>query len=391
MFLRNRLLGAAILRAPDDAAASGPMTVDQAVAAIQAAPEAAADDAPAAVEPDAGEADAPEDVDAGETGPETEAGDADDALDTEAEAGEDSQPGEPELSPIDPPHFWSAEDKAAFAELPRHLQEKVATYEKGRVDASNRAVEEAAEARKAAEAARVAAEREAAATAELKGKVDAEIERASQVFASRWSDDINWANVLTQLTEQCTAQYGPEHGPSEATRQFLLLKEQHAAETQELQRLQAAKHDLAEREARDAKERDAAARNAFVAREIERLRTIEPELTDPAKGPERYQKLVKFLGDNGLPPEQLQDADAASISIAYRAMKYEESRAAAAKVAAAPAKRPNPTPAPPSLRPSAAQPAAPPAQRAATEARNRFAQKPTTENAIAAILALQKG
>jgi len=58
---------------------------------------------------------------------------------------------EPERPAIDPPHFWSAEAKARFAELPADLQEVVLAQERDFQRVSRQKLEEAATQRKEAE------------------------------------------------------------------------------------------------------------------------------------------------------------------------------------------------------------------------------------------------
>lgn len=385
MLIQQRTFGAAILRAPDDAAASGPLTIDAAVAALSAKP----DDAPAADEAGPEPDNTPDDsADDGEAGQDTqssaspEADDADPDDEVDVQAGEADAEGE-QPQPLDPPHFWAADDKAAFEALPRHLQEKVLAYEKNRDTAASTAIQQANESRKQADQARQAAEQQASALAAKATEVDKLAERASLAFASKWPEVINWPATLNQLIQ--------EHGHEAGHTQYLLLKEEHAADVQEMQRLEAAKQDLAEQAAKDAKEREEAEFKAFVAEEYAKLATVEPELADPKHGAERRQKVAQFLVSMGVSAEQIRHAGAVEYALAYDAMRYRDAKAAAGQ--AARDKRPPSTPAArpqtPQVRPTAAQPAVAPQQRAAAQAQNRFAQKPTMDNAAAAILALK--
>lgn len=365
----------------------GALTVDQAVALMAAEPEQGS-------ETQAPEGDNIQSDDGAETGDEidiaeSEGGDqppedpdaADGPSDEGEQAGEAEEQSQP---PIDPPHFWSAEDKAAFAEAPRHVQEKIVAYEANRNAAAARAIQEAREetkrAQEAAETARKALEERQA----EKQRIDAVLERADQVFASKWPDTIDWVATLNNLVAQ--------HGQDEGFRQYTLLKAEHEAETQQLQQLRAAKQDAEEKAKREAKERIEAERRAFTERQFAELKQREPELVDPQKGPERLQKLVTYLGMGGVTQEQLQDAGAFELSLAYKAMKYDEAQAQARQAAAKQPQtnKPKPQGTPP-VKPSAPAPVVPQQQRRVQEREARFAKSRSVDDAAALILSLSKG
>lgn len=246
-----------------------------------------------------------------------------------------------------PPHFWSAEDKAAFAELPLHLQETVAAYEKNRDDAAARVIQEAAEARNFAEA-------QGAAAAALAEKLDAVLPQAVQAFADRWNGgQVDWAAVAAEV------------GPEEAAQ----LQASFAEDAEAVQRLAEVKA------AADQQQFD-----SFVAAEFEKLRVIEPELADGRRGEARRQAVVRFLAESGIEPEQIRHIGALEMSLAYDALRYRLAASAMARPSRGTASRPG-------LAPAAAQPPRTSQQKRVEASKSRFKQKPTLDNAVAAILA----
>src|SRR6185312_7222939 len=115
---------------PDALAADAThLSIDEAVAALDAGDEKE-DQA------------APEQAVAAE-GPSTEAEPAaEDASEPETEDAEEAE--EAELPAIEPPRFWDAEAKDRFRELPRDLQELVLAKETERDKATAKVIEEAA-------------------------------------------------------------------------------------------------------------------------------------------------------------------------------------------------------------------------------------------------------
>lgn len=389
MHFLNRTFGAAILRAPDDAAASGATTIDGATAAIlalSAPPEPAAEpEQPEQPEPESAETGEPET----DTQPEPESQPAED-LDA-AETPSEEEPAdkvEPDLPAIEPPHFWDAKDKAAFAEAPRHVQEKIVAYEAQRNTAASKAIQQAREAESQAQAAKLAADQEASAIADMKAKVDKLVPDAEAQFRATWGDNPDWVALHTA----CLQQY-PDN-PQQALAQFQAYQAQHAVEFQQLQGLRAAKQEV---EAQATKARDEAAkreqdaRRAFATAEAEKLKALAPELADPKHGPTRVNALIQFARGLGYDDARLADAGATDLAVLHDAMKFRQAQAAA-KTAPTQPKTPVPQ-ARPTVKPTAAPAAIPTAARNAQESKNRFAQKPSIDNAVAAILARsgQKG
>ena len=111
------------------------------------------------VDPGAALEDEPADTGDEESTPE----DGDDAAPPDEETSSDDEGGDdPEgddLPPIDPPASWTKAEKEAFAALPRAHQETISERERARVADIRRTQDEAAQVRKAAEAAREGAEK----------------------------------------------------------------------------------------------------------------------------------------------------------------------------------------------------------------------------------------
>jgi hypothetical protein len=319
---------------------AAPLSVDAAVAALlppedtQEAPEAATPEPEIEATPEAEDAPEPEEAIEGE-----------------------GEEGEPEKPAIAAPHSWDAEAKARFAELPHDVQELIVRRETERDTATAKALQEAAETRKRAEA-------EAGEFTKLKERLDTLIPEAEASFRSKWPEKIDWVATLNQ----CVEQFGVEEG----RRQYLVLKEQHEQDTRQIAAAKAAQQEA-----------EAKAFDAFVKAEFEKLKTVEPELTDPQHGAERRQAVTKFLLDMGIPAEHVRGAGAVEYKLAYDAMRYRDGLQKAKAALKAP---PKPIPAKPAVKPASAQ-AGSPAERSAQQIKNRFAQTKSVDDAVALLLA----
>src|SRR6185312_11953486 len=185
----------------------------------------------------------------GADGPET-ATEGETAETDEAEAEGD----EPELPAIEPPRFWDAEAKKRFGELPRDIQELLSQNEDRSVKATSKSLQEAAEARKAAEI-------EASNLTALRSQLDKHIETAKARFKSKW-ENVDWNATIDQ--------YGAE--------QALKFKNEFEAD-------QAA---IAQAE-RDAAVAENADLQNFTAREMAKLPELAPDLADPKTSPQRFE------------------------------------------------------------------------------------------------------
>lgn len=304
---------------PDAPAAdSSFLTIDQAVANLDAA-DKHEDDAPAVAE-------APEKIEAepaAEDAPEPET--AIEGEDAETEETEE-EGDEPQLSALTPPALWNAEDKEAFNELPRHLQERLLAKE----TESNRAVstkmEEAAAIRKAADA-------EASKLTQLTAHLDKLIPEAEQTFATNWgTGEIDWNKVAEQ------------HGVERAFQ----LKNDHDRQLASIQQLKAAK---------DTAENVTTAK--FKETRAEQMKTVVPDLADAKEGPARQLELVNYLASQGGVDPQviINRASAKELAIGWKAYLYDKLNSDAKAKAASPktpAQTKPATQARPSVKPTAA-------------------------------------
>jgi hypothetical protein len=269
-----------------------------------------------------------------------------DAPETASEGeGEEVEAAKP---PIEPPHFWSADAKARFAELPYELQLVVQENEKAGSKATTQKLEEASLARKAAEA-------EAQALAGLTARIEAAAEQAEATFANRWQgmDQAAWLKLSREKPDQ-----------------YIALKAQYEAEQDAVQRANAAK------DASQAVERD-----RWRNDQIERLKTLQPELVDPVKGQENLTALGSYLIAQGVAEQDLPNVGALEMSVAWKAKLYDELQSLKPTIKAPPKA---------ALRPGAAPPATPSAEREVQTLRNRFAQTGSREDAHALMLAEEK-
>lgn len=274
---------------------TGPLSIDQAVAALELPrkePEAPAEAAPA--QTDSPAEPTAEDATGGETPTDGEAT----AETPEAEA-EAEQPG------VEPPKFWDADAKERFKALPPDVQEIIVRKEDERNAATARAMQENAEKKKAYDV-------EASKFQQLAATLDKQLPQAvdglkfaKDQYTAKWAN-VDWNAVVDQ--------YGAD--------QALKLKNQHDSElawlndqSARIQQLQAVK-DQADRENHQ----------KFVAEEKSKLATIAPELTDPKHGQERLTKLGQFLVKEvqaaGGNPADLDKITAWQTALAYDAMKW---------------------------------------------------------------------
>lgn len=336
-------------------ATSGPLSVTEAIAQLQATPVAPTEPAaPAPGAPGSELAVEPEHE------PEAEPT-AEDALAPEAPAGEEpEQPLEPEIPAVEPPHYWDAAAKARFAELSPELQAVTLEQWKNGERVVNKAQEEAATARKGADEARQKAEAEFTSAADLNRRLGEIVPKAEETFKSRW-DGVDWVALSKADPDQ-----------------YVQAKAMFDAEQADLQRLQVARQDADKVE----NEKRTQARTELVKAEAEKLKTLAPDLADPKQGPARMRELVDFLTGAGLSTQQLANASALELALAYDAMKHRKALAAAASAA-----RPKtpPIPARPAARPAAG--GGTPQKTAPAAAMDRLRQSGSRDDAMAVLKA----
>jgi len=299
---------------------TGPLSIDQAVAVLdlpKKEPEAPTEAAPAKEGTDSPAEPTAEDT----TGAETQTDGEMEAEKPEAEA-EAEQPG------IEPPKFWDADAKERFKALPPDVQEIIVRKEDERNSATARAMQESAEKKKAFDA-------EASRLQQLTAGLDKQIPVALDALKYQrdaWTQ--KWANVDWNATID---QYGGDFAlkkQNERDAELAWIKGQEA----EIQRLQAVKEEATRADF-----------EKFVAEEKSKLAVIAPELTDPKHGPERIEKLGRFLaqqvtehGDGDL--SAISKIPAWQASLAYDAMQWRNGKQTAkalvnAAPIAAPAKK----------------------------------------------------
>lgn len=312
------------------------LSVDAAVSLLGSSPEPEQQDAPAVA---AEVADAPEPEDEPADLPDGDQPSDPDAPETASdEAAEEVEPAQPA---IEPPHFWSAEAKARFGELPYELQLVVQENEKAGSKATTQKLEEAAVARKAAEA-------KAEALASLAERIEAAAEQAETTFASRWEG----------MTPEAWLKLSKDN-----PQQYIQLKAQHEAEQDAVQRARTAK-DAAEQ----------VQRSTWRTEQIEALKTLAPELVDPVHGEKHLAELGAYLTANGVKEQDLPNVGALEMAIARKAMLFDKGMAGLKS-------RPTPTPAKAALKPTA--PAAKtPIQSAAETAARRLGQTGSIDDAV---------
>lgn len=308
------------------------LSVDAAVGLLTDAPEQDAPEAEILQGPEPEESPEGEDI---EAQPEAE---SDDEGEAPAEVENADEP-EPETA-VEAPHYWSADKKAAFAALPADLQQTLKDEWLSGERITSQKLEEAATARKAAEA-------ETNALKALSERIQSAAERAEGAFADRWAG-------MTQVEWVKLAQEDPTR--------YTQLKAQFDAERDAVQQSQAA--------------RDAARQiehTQWLAEQESRLKTLAPELSDPVKGAANRGAVAEYLKSQGVAEQDLPNVGALEVSIAWKAMQYDKGRAALSS-SKPPAER-----AP--VRP-AASPSQAPQKRSLADAESRFNKTGSIDDAV---------
>lgn len=311
------------------------------------APEPApvvAETAPEAdAESDSGEPAA--DVIEGEDIPASQEQDADGAEEpTEGEDGEDQA-----AEAVEAPQFWAKEAKEHFATLDHDTQRFLVEQDKAAQKSINAKFEEAATARKNAEA-------KAEALTAISSKIEEAATIAADTFKGRW-DGMN-DQLWLQLSR-------------ESPQEYIQLRAQYDAEQSALQQANAAKEAAARVE-----------RQNWLATQAEELKTFAPDLIDPVKGKARFEETLSYLRERGAKEQDLSDVSAAVVALAYDSMQLAKLRKSTPK--------PTPKPVPRSgLAPAASAAAVPPQQRELQALQNRFNQ--TSDRGDAVKLLMAKG
>lgn len=259
--------------------------------------------------------------------------------------GEQQETEEPEAPALDPPALWDDAGKEAFANLPREYQETILAQVGKQASNASKAIEQAAEARKAAEG-------HASKVTQLADALNGFLPKAMETFKGRW-DGVDWTTLAQQLDPQ----------------QYQIARAQYDAERQQLEQVQAATQQ---------------AEQLAYAQHVKQVETdlpnVAPDLADPKDGNARLQKVFAFLNARGYQPDRLKHVTAEDLALAYDAMRWREAQANAKT-----ATKPPPKPAAPVVKPTAAQ-SGTTQQRAAQLAKNRFAQTRSIDDAVALLL-----
>jgi hypothetical protein len=318
-----------------EAPQGGALSLDEAVALLnrRCSERGQGDEVPAADDDFEGAASAPE-----ETGDWAE-DPADGEDETEAEEGD--------VDRLEPPKYWSKDAKARFAELDPDLQAVVLSQEGPREEAAARTKAEA-------HAVREAALKEATEARGLARELADLLPEALAQFQARWRGEPDWAA------------FAQAHGPEAAQ----AARAQHEADKARLHR--ASQAALAARQA---------SHNAYVAAEFEKLRGLDPELAHPQSGAERRTEVTRYLHGHGVPPDALLAISALEMSLARKAMLWDQAQAKAKASASTPRSAPAAT-RPLARGGASAGPVDPKARRAA-QAKSRFAKSRSIEDAVA--------
>lgn len=225
------------------------------------------------------------------------------AIESDATGEDEPEGDEPVQRPLNPPHFWDADDKSAFSKLPREEQERVLKYDVIANRANAQALESAAIARKEAQAA-------ASKFNEYSASLDKLLPKAEESFKSKWPDNIDWAKTAEQ--------YGVEEA--------FKMKTQYESEQGVIQQLRAAKNEA-----------DSVQSRQFINDRAEQFKTVVPDLADAKEGPKRQLELVKYLTGQGINPDVIiKQASANELGIAYKAMLWDKANSKATELAAKP-------------------------------------------------------
>ena len=259
----------------------------------------------------------------------------------EAEPEEDEDEEPEAQAAVPPPPFWTAEDKVAFSTLPPAIQAAVVRNEEARNSNFGRLAQQAGEAAKQYQ-------HEAGRVADLIAKAEAAIGAADSetIDWDRWYDEDPGAALRAERQWQAQAKHADD-----------LKRVKQQAEQQ----------SLAE----------------YLRMEAAKLPTVAPELMDPVKGPERRQALANYINSQGISAEQLAQASAVELSIAWKAKQWDDAQAKA-KTAAPRTTEPPRKP----VKPSSGLPGSS-TSRATAEVVNRFRQTRSNNDAVEAILALK--
>lgn len=342
----------------------GVLNIDQAASLLINEPDLEQPSAEAAGatvedEPDEAPEDAPEPADEPEEAPEEAAEEEVEPEDEEPEPVEEEAP-EPV---VDPPYYWPADAKEQFGKLPAELQELVAEQEKGRDTAIRSAQQQLAEARKAATT-------EAQKLIEQMPAIETALAEVKAAYAAEDWDTVKWAEWA-------------DADPVKAFQAKLVFD----AQTRQMQQLETARQKAEDEQFK-----------AYTVEQAEELQKLAPAIA--ADNAVRSDIVKYLIDDNGYDADLIRGIRAKDVVIAHKAMLWDRAQSKAKAQIAPGAVRPAQTASPRKATPSApvarpVRPAtaatAPSPKRAVVERETSFKAKPSTENAIALLLARGTG
>lgn len=262
---------------------------------------------------------------------------ADDWAEHPSDGDEEAAAEDPgEVDRLDAPRYWSKDAKARFAELDPDLQAVVLSQEGPREAAAARAKAEADEARQLADA-----------LAEL-------LPEAAQRFDAQWGGEPDWAAVAqahgVEVMTQARTQYEGEKARLEQAAQVATVTRRMSHQ-------------------------------AYVAGEFERLKALDPELACPRQGAERRTEITRYLHDKGFASDALMQISAVEMSLARKAMLWDQAQAKAGTSNST--RRPDRPATRPLARGAASAGPVDPQFRRAAQAKSRFAKSRSVEDAVA--------
>jgi len=297
----------------------------------------------------------PETDDAEESGDEPddtdETGD-DEAEDDDSEDDED-EPGNPA---IDPPASLTAEEKAAFAQLPPEAQQMIAAVENRRTAEVQQGLEKARSAQR-----------------------EAEIAAASQIAEA---ERLN-AERLAQIAQAYEPQPPDDSLIDQDPRAYLAAKARYdAAKAQHDQYMQqvAAMHEQAVK-------RQEAIEAETIRAQFEQVKSDLPEASDPQKWQDLLSRLTPLALELGYPEELLADATPIDIRAIKRAATWKQKAEKWDALQARKMQKVRAAKAGKTAKPNAAQPIGSGKARAISKAQQRLKQTGSIEDAAAAMAA----
>lgn len=287
----------------------------------------------------------PDETNAVEAQPEEIQAEGEPQPEVEPEPEEVIQEEEPEAEPeevIPRPASWAAEDQAVWDGVPAEAKAVIMARETERDRTTQRAVQEASEARKTAEAS-------VQDVTGIKAALEQVLPRAQQMLQGKWGGmtQARWVELARENPAQYTA-----------------LKAEYDSEIATLNEMQATQQQAHQ-----------VAFQSFVQTEAAKLKDLAPDLADPKLGQARKQELATFLLGLGVPNEVIPTLDANTVALAYDGMRFRKAQSGLKQPAIRPVTARQVTP-------TAAAPVSSP-QRATEAAKNRFAQTRSVEDAVA--------